>query len=146
MAPDATPDDDLATLSISPETVCYIIVKARARDAKDAVTDPDPGSDGPDDGMLEVLEDHPDDPVDEELAGAISALNEDQQIDLVTIAWLGRGDEDVSTWHALRAEAAASRDVSTARYLMGMPLVGDYLEEGLTRLGYSCADVEFGRL
>lgn len=146
MAPDATPDDDLATLSISPETVCYIIVKARARHAKDAVTDPDPGSDGPDDGMLEVLEDHPDDPVDEELAGAISALNEDQQIDLVTIAWLGRGDEDVSTWHALRAEAAASRDVSTARYLMGMPLVGDYLEEGLTRLGYSCADVEFGRL
>ncbi|MFG1191202.1 DUF3775 domain-containing protein [Xanthobacter flavus] len=146
MAPDATPDDDLVTLSISPETICYIIVKARSRDAKDAVTDPDPGSDGADDGMREVLEDHPDDPVDEELAGAITALNEDQQIDLVTLAWLGRGDEDISTWDALRAEAAASREVSTARYLLGMPLVGDYLEEGLTRLGYSCADVELGRL
>ena len=146
MDPDATPDDDLVTLSISPETICYIIVKARSRDAKDAVTDPDPGSDGPDDGMRAVLEDHPDDPVDEELAGAITALNEDQQIDLVTLAWLGRGDEDISTWDALRAEAAASREVSTARYLLGMPLVGDYLEEGLTRLGYSCADVELGRL
>lgn len=146
MAPDATPDDDLVTLSISPETICYIIVKARSRDAKDAVTDPDPGSDGPDDGMRAVLEDHPDDPVDEELAGAITALNEDQQIDLVTLAWLGRGDEDISTWDSLRAEAAASREVSTARYLLGMPLVGDYLEEGLTRLGYSCADVELGGL
>lgn len=146
MAPDATSDDDLVTLSISPEIVCYIIVKARARDAKDVVTDPDPGSDSPDDGMREVLEDHPDDPVDEELAGAIAALNEDQQIDLVTLAWLGRGEEDISTWNALRAEAAASRDVSAARYLLGMPLVGDYLEEGLTRLGYSCADVELGRL
>lgn len=146
MAPDTTPDDDLVTLSISPETICYIIVKARSRDAKDAVTDPDPGSDGADDGMRAVLEDHPDDPVDEELAGAITALNEDQQIDLVTLAWLGRGDEDISTWDALRAEAAASREVSTARYLLGMPLVGDYLEEGLTRLGYSCADVELGRL
>ncbi|UDQ90401.1 DUF3775 domain-containing protein [Xanthobacter autotrophicus] len=146
MAPDATPDDDLVTLSISPETICYIIVKARSRDAKDAVTDPDPGSDGPDDGMRAVLEDHPDDPVDEELAGAITALNEDQQIDLVTLAWLGRGDQDISTWDALRAEAAASRKVSTARYLLGMPLVGDYLEEGLARLGYSCADVELGRL
>lgn len=146
MAPDATPDDDLVTLSISPETICYIIVKARSRDAKDAVTDPDPGSDGPDDGMRAVLEDHPDDPVDEELACAITALNEDQQIDLVTLAWLGRGDQDISTWDALRAEAAASREVSTARYLLGMPLVGDYLEEGLTRLGYSCADVELGRL
>ena len=76
MAPDATADEDLVTLSLSPETICYIIVKARSRDAKDAVTDPDPGSDGPDDGMRAVLEDHPDDAVDEELAGAIAALNE----------------------------------------------------------------------
>lgn len=146
MAPDATPDADVVTLSLSPERVCYIIVKARARDAKDVVTDPDPASDGPDDGMREVLEDHPDDPVDEELAGAITSLNEDQQIDLVTLAWLGRGDQDVSTWNALRTEAAARREVATARYLLGMPLFGDYLEEGLARLGYSCADVELGRL
>ena len=36
-------------LSISPEKVCFIIVKAREFDAKDAVTDPDPGSNPTDD-------------------------------------------------------------------------------------------------
>jgi hypothetical protein len=38
------PDDDVENspdLSISPEKVCYIIVKAREFDAKDVVTDPD---------------------------------------------------------------------------------------------------------
>jgi hypothetical protein len=29
---------------------------------------------------------------------------------------------------------------------MGIPLVATYLEDGLTQLGYSCADVEGDRL
>jgi hypothetical protein len=37
-------------------------------DAKDVVTEPDPGSNPTDDGMLSVLEDHKDDPVVAELA------------------------------------------------------------------------------
>ncbi|MDI4663905.1 DUF3775 domain-containing protein [Xanthobacter autotrophicus] len=137
---------DVPTLSISPESVCYLIIKARAFDAKDAVTDPDPGSDGPDDGMRAVLEDHADDPVLQELASAIAVLNEDQQIDLVTLAWLGRGDGDVGNWDELREEATRAHNRRTAQYLLGMPLLGDYLEEGLSQLGHSCEDVEMNRL
>jgi hypothetical protein len=29
---------------------------------------------------------------------------------------------------------------------MGMPALGDYLEEGLSALGYSCEDFEIDRL
>lgn len=51
------------TLSISPEKVCFIVVKAREFDAKDIVTDPDSSSNASDDAMRSVLEDHADDPV-----------------------------------------------------------------------------------
>ena len=48
--------------------------------------------------MVTVLEDHPDDPVVAELAGFINALTDDEQIDLVTLAWLGRGDGTLAEW------------------------------------------------
>ena len=137
----AMPEDDVENspdLSISPEKVCYIIVKAREFDAKDLVTEPDPASNPTDDGMIAVLEDHEDDPVVRELAGFIGALSEDEQIDLVALAWLGRGDGSLEDWDELRAEAARSHNKRTASYLLGMPLLPDYLQEGLARLGYSC--------
>ena len=77
-----TPD-----LSISSEKVCYLILKARKFDAKDVVTDPDDASNPTDDGMVSVLEDHRDDPVVQEIAAAIFAMTEDEQVDLVTLAW-----------------------------------------------------------
>jgi hypothetical protein len=79
------------TLSISPEKVCFIIVKAREFDVKDIVTEPDPASSPTDDGMVSVLEDHSDDPIAQELRSFINALTEDEQIDLVALTWLGRG-------------------------------------------------------
>src|SRR5690242_5253824 len=93
------------TLSISPDKVCFIIVKAREFDVKDVVTDPDPGSNPTDDDMRAVLEDHRDDPTLQELTSFINALSEDEQVDLVALTWLGRGDAELSDWDQLRAEA-----------------------------------------
>ena len=45
-------------LAISPEKVCFIVVKAREFDAKDIVTDPGDSSSATDDAMISVLEDH----------------------------------------------------------------------------------------
>ena len=72
--------DETSTLSISPEKVCYVIVKARQFEAKDVVADPESGSNATDDGMVDVLEDQPDDPVYEELTAFIGALDEDEQV------------------------------------------------------------------
>src|SRR6516164_9589232 len=83
---------DEAALTISPEKVCFIIVKAREFDAKDDVTEPDPGSNPSDDKNVSVLEEHSDDPVLEELTSLADSLSEDEQIDLVTLMWLGRDD------------------------------------------------------
>lgn len=133
-------------LSISPEKVCFIIVKAREFDAKDVVTDPDGGSNASDDAMISVLEDHADDPVVQELRGFIGALTEDEQVDLVTLAWLGRGDGTVDDWDELRAEALRAHNNRTASYLLGMPLLPDHLEEALSQCGQSCEDFETGHL
>src|SRR5581483_2658577 len=105
--------------------------KARQFDVKDVVTDPGSASNASDDGMLSVLEDHSDDPVRAELTGIIQGLNEDEQVDLVALAWLGRGDGDIDDWADIRMEAARAHNRHTARYLLGMPLLGDHLAEGL---------------
>jgi len=133
-------------LLIATEKVCFVVVKAREFDVKDAVTDPGDASNATDDSMISVLEDHHDDPVADELRGFIGALNEDEQTDLVALAWLGRGDGTIDDWSDLRAEAARAHNKRTAAYLLGMPLLADHLEEALSQFGYSCDDFEMGHL
>jgi len=133
-------------LAISPEKVCFIIIKAREYDAKEDVVEPDPGSNPSDDKDVEILEDYGDDPVAEELTSLIDSLSEDEQIDLVTMAWLGRDDTTAADWPTVREDAANAHNERTAAYLLGMPNLGDLLEEGLSILGFSCEDTEMGRL
>jgi hypothetical protein len=130
------------TLSISPEKVFFIIMRARQFEAKESVSDPDSGSNGSDDGMRSVLEDSAADPVRAELVVIIHDLNEDEQIDLVALAWLGRGDGGLEDWDDLRAEAARAHNRRTAAYLLGMPLLAAHLEEGLSQFGYSFIEDE----
>jgi hypothetical protein len=139
-------DEEAATLTISPEKVCFIIMKAREFDAKDEVTDPDSGSNPSDDMDAAVLEDHSDDPVVEELTSLINSLSEDEQIDLVALTWLGRDDYSAGDWPAVREEATRAHNKRTADYLLGTPLLADFLEEGLSLLGRSCEEFELGRL
>ena len=108
------------------------------------MTEPDPGSNPSDDMDVEVLEEHADDPVVE--VSLINSLSEDEQIDLVALVWLGRDDYSASDWTTVRAEAARAHNQRTAEYLPGTPLVGDFLEEGPSMLGYSCEEFEVGRL
>ena len=135
-----------AELNISPEKVCFIIVKAREFDAKVDPVEPDPGSNPADAGEREVLEDYPDDATASELRSAIDALNEDEVIDLIALAWLGRGDYEKADWEDARSLAGERHRRHSAAYLTGMPMLGDYLEEGLSQLGHSCESYEIDRL
>jgi hypothetical protein len=125
-------------LSISPEKLGFIIAKAREFDVKDVVTDPGDSSNATDDGMISVLEDHADDPVVQELTGFIGSLTEDEQVDLVALAWLGRGDGTIDDWSELRSEALRAHNKRTASYLLGMPLLSNHLEDALSQFGIFC--------
>jgi hypothetical protein len=132
------PDQDFPEISISEEKLCFLVEKAREFDVKDVVTDPDSGSNPADDAMIAVLEDHRDDPVMQELVAVIQSMSVDEQIDLVALTWLGRGDGALEDWSELRAEAARAHNRRTAAYLLGMPLLADYLEEAASLFGIEC--------
>ena len=127
-------------LAISAEKVGFLIEKTREYDVKEAASDPDSGSNGADDDMIDVLEDNGDDPVAREITGFINAMSEDEQLDLVALMRLGRGDGTIEEWNELRREAADGSNGRTASYLLGEPLVSDYLAEGLDEFGLSWSD------
>jgi hypothetical protein len=122
-------------LDIPLDKLTFIIEKAREFDVKEADSDPDEGSNPTDDGNADVLEDKADDPVHEELVGAIRGLDEDERFRLVALAWLGRGTYDLGEWRIAVETARSEHRKRTAEYLIGLPLLGDYLEDGLALFG-----------
>ena len=127
-------------LAISAEKVTFLIEKMREFDVKEGESDPDSGSNGADDNMVDVLDDNGEDPVAAEITGFIHAMTEDEQIDLVALMRLGRGDGGIDEWDDLRREAAEGHNKRTASYLLGEPLVSDYLAEGLDAFGETWTD------
>lgn len=121
-------------LIINPATVRDIIQEARIFDAKEEVSDPDSGSNGADDGMVDILEDLADDSSFDELSEAIRGLAEDEQVELVALTWIGRGTFSASEWKDGVSEARRAYNNRTAEYLTSLPKLGDYLEEGLAAM------------
>jgi hypothetical protein len=126
-------------LEISPEKVGFVIVKAREIAAKVAAWDDSATSDHDADSILESFSD---DATQEELKGFIRDLNEDEQASLVALAWIGRGSFAPEELEEALATARSERNNRTDDYLLGMPLLPDYLEDALDRLGYSVEDAE----
>lgn len=130
-------------LTISAPQVEFLIAKAREFDVKEGATDPDAGSNGTDDRMIDVLTDQGDDPVAWEISSFVMALSDDEQIDLVALLRLGRGDVTPEEWRGLRADVARNYNRgTTARYLLGQPMLGDFLAEGLEELGLPSTGTE----
>jgi hypothetical protein len=123
-------------LSISPEKVFFIIAKSRQAENSAAgfERDADSGDDQPEDHSARTDR--------AEMRGFIRDLNEDEQIDLVTLMWLGRGDGEIGNWRELRAEASRAHNNRTASYLIETPMLADYLEEALSEFGLSFEDFE----
>jgi len=128
-------------LEIAPEKVAHIIIKAREYDARVAPVIPDDGS-GSDGEPDDVLEDLPSDTSRPELVQFIDALNEDEQVHLVALTWVGRGTFEPDEFNEAVETARQEKVNSTAEYLLGLPLLADYLEDGLERLGFPVEDIE----
>ena len=133
-------------LDIDVTKVCYIVVKGREFDAQVDVVEPDYGSDAVDDAFRQVLEAYADDPTFEELRTFIDALNVDEQCQLVALAWLGRGDYTKDDWNEALTLAREQHNDRTSLYLLGIPILADYLEEGLAAFDLTCEDFEMGHL
>ena len=127
-------------LTIPLSTLGWIIIKAREFDVKDV--DTGTGGDSDDDDPFGVLEDRSDDPVFDELTGWINDMHETHRSELVALFWLGRDEGDADDFRELVEQARGLQTRDTARYLLGEPLLADYLEDGLERLGYNSSEIE----
>jgi hypothetical protein len=110
-----TPDE--TTLTISPERVCSIIIKAK---------------------QIPTMKSEPG--YLSEFISLIHSLPVEEQIDLVALAWLGRRACSARDWPKVLDEATRAHNRRTADCLIRMPLVGDALEKGLAALGYPCEE------
>jgi len=129
-------------LDIAPEKVAHVIVLAREIDAKVPAWD----TAGDDSDADSVLESRPDDSIEAELKDFIADLNVDEQASLVALMWIGRGTYDPDELEEAKATATAEKVNPTQDYLVGIPMLADFLEDGLDRLGISVEDSEEGIL
>lgn len=128
-------------MDIALDKVCEFIIRAKAIDVKDGVTDPESGSNPIDDGGLDALQSDPEDETEQELRDVIAGLNEDERADLIALVYIGRGDMEPEEWGdavRLAKEREEANTVTTADWLLGIPNLGDLLDEGLAAMGRSC--------
>ncbi len=77
-----------------------------------------------------------------ELSSFIEALNEDEKASLVALAWIGRDTFEPEDLAEAMQTAREEATTPTQDYLMNMPLLPDYLEDGLEKLGISPTEEE----
>jgi hypothetical protein len=123
-------------MEIAPEKVAHVIIRAREYDSKvDAWNTDNDEDDGSEDGAV-------DQGMRAEIAGFIEALNDDEQAELVALCWIGRGTFEPEDFDEAVETAQNERVNSVASYLLGVPLLADYLEEGLEKMGVNVEEVE----
>jgi hypothetical protein len=121
-------------LQIATEKVQYIITLARDFDAKVA---PWETSEEREEDVEAILEDSPNDPYEAQLKTFIDELNVDEQVSLVALMWIGRGTYEAEDLEEALSTARSERVNETSAYLLGVPLLSDYLTDGLEKLGIS---------
>ncbi len=129
-------------LEISTQKVAHIIVRAREYDAKTGSWEDVVEGGFREDDSDSILENFSSDSTRGELAEFIAGLNEDEQASLVAVTWVGRGSFAPEDLGEAIETAKSERINKTENYLMGIPLLADYLEEGLEKLGYSIEEIE----
>jgi hypothetical protein len=133
-------------LTIAPDTVRLIIEKARTisaavnEDYEDgAEREIELGEDSRDNHHHDGLaEEETEDLTEQELRQIVRELNVDEAAELIALTWIGRGDYEAAEFADAVAEAK-QRNYRATRYLLGMPMLGDWLEEGLEAIGVSTA-------
>ncbi len=130
-------------LSIGPDTVRLFIEKAKALNAAvnedyadgaehEVEYDGDRSDNHHHDGLAEEESENL---TETELRELIADLNVDEAADLIALAWIGRGDYEASEWTDAVAAARERAGKRTAKYLLGMPMLADWLEDGLESIG-----------
>ena len=123
-------------IELNTETVRKIVDMVHAFHAQDDVILPDEREEDAinEDVLMQFATDFGSDPYYQELKTTIDDLEPDQQMTLVALMWVGRGDYTLDEWDEALEFAEESWTDHTAEYLLGTPLLSDYLQEALELL------------
>ncbi|MEJ2258489.1 MAG: DUF3775 domain-containing protein [Woeseiaceae bacterium] len=121
----------MAEIELNRETVDFIIERAHEFHIRDDVEFDDEPDIASEDWSNLVTANFAADPAYQELKSTIDDLEPDQQVSLIALMWVGRGDFSIDEWAEALEEAADSWNENTADYLIGTSMLPDYLSEGL---------------
>lgn len=129
-------------LTVSLETICRLIVRARELEAQVPGLTADEEEDPLDaDDDRAVLEDEANEAVEDEVRALLDDLADDEIAEVLALAWVGRGTYDASEWDEALAEAAESAAEPPIDQLMEMPMLAGYLDAGLAAFELSCEGI-----
>ena len=124
----------MAEIDLNRETVQFLIDRAREFHTQDDVTfDEEPEFDD-DDWSQQFSANFAADPYYQEIKTTVDDLEPDQQMTLVALMWVGRGDFSMDEWDDAFKEAEENWNENTAEYLLGTPMLSDYLAEAIDQL------------
>jgi len=118
-------------MNIAEKTVRELILRARGYDGKEQIDDFERDADTAETDAVETLPTGDHDTGREEIEDWITSLDEEAQAELVALYWIGRGDYEGRDFPEAVGEARDRRTGPTSDYLLGAPLMGDYIELGL---------------
>ncbi len=132
----------MPALDLNPDIVQFVIDKVHEFHTREDVTFPeeDEAEAVNEDLAEQFATDFAGDPYYQELKTTIDDLEPDQQMSLVALMWVGRGDYALEEWDEALKFAEESWTDHTAEYLVGTPLLADYLAEGLQQFETEVAD------
>ncbi len=133
-------------LALSLEKLAFLIEKSREFDAEVPANAGDSDDSPADDLESGILQDTRDNPTTRELRDAINGLNEDEQHELLALTFVGRGDFEASEWKLALQTARETITSKEADYLIGTPLLADYLEAAADALELPMEEFQANRL
>lgn len=121
-------------LTLTEDVVSSLVLKLRGVQGREAISDPNSGSNPIDDGMIDALQSGVGDLSRQEVGQQIAELSPQEQTQLVALMWVGRGDFEPAEWREAMRLAEQQRVSPTATYILGHPLAADFIAEGWDRL------------
>lgn len=128
-------------LDIGLGKICFVVALAREFDAETGPGD-ERGDADEDDAELASV---PESPAFQELRQFLGTLNLDEVVALVALTWLGRDDYDARDLPDVLQDARDHVTSHSAKYLLGVPLLADHLQNALSALDLSCEGMEAER-
>jgi hypothetical protein len=116
--------------------VCFVIEKSRELSSEDAGIEADASNSAGDAWHTVMTGSNAS--IRGELVQFIRELDVEETAALVALTWIGRGDFDATEWQSAVDAASERHEGPTWKYLVGIPLLPDYLEDALSAFGRSC--------